>query len=81
MTGLRGHFVPRLYHASGGREGLAVDQRLKLLSDPNVQLHDTLLELALPAILGFDREIKVFLRVVENLDQLGLRAKRMLCTS
>src|SRR5258705_5127115 len=45
---------------------------LKLLSDLEVQLCDTLVELALAAILGARRQIKVFLHVAEDLDQLGL---------
>jgi hypothetical protein len=56
----------------GGPYGLLVDQRLKLLSDINVQLYDTLAELALAAILTFDREIKVFFRIAENINELCL---------
>ena len=56
----------------GRRYALPVDQRLKLVSDLDVQLCDTFVELALAAILGADRQINVFLRVAENRDQLGL---------
>src|ERR1700682_5905801 len=56
----------------GRRYGLSLDQRLKLLRDLEVQLRETLVELALAAILGADRQIKVFLGVAESRDQLGL---------
>jgi hypothetical protein len=48
-----------------------VDQRHKLLSYLHVQLHDTLIDLKLAAILGSDREATIFLRVVENREQFG----------
>jgi hypothetical protein len=53
------------------RAGPPVDQRFKLLSYLHVQLHDTHVALTLAAILGSDREATVFLRVVENREQLG----------
>jgi hypothetical protein len=42
------------------------------LSNLEVQLGDPFVELALAAILGADRQIKVFLGVAESRDQLGL---------
>jgi DNA invertase Pin-like site-specific DNA recombinase len=55
-----------------GRQLLSIEQRLKFPSDPNVQLHDTLIELTLAAIPRFDREVEIFLRGVEHLGQLGV---------
>jgi hypothetical protein len=46
------------------------------LSNLEVQLGDPLVELALAAILGAGRQIKVFLGVVESRDQLGLGINR-----
>src|SRR5450631_2691530 len=54
------------------RYGLSLNQRLELLSDLEVQLCDPFVELALAAILGAARQIKVFLGVAESGDQLGL---------
>jgi hypothetical protein len=48
-----------------------VDQRLKLLSYLHVQLHYTLIDLTLAAILGAEREASISLRMVENREQLG----------
>jgi hypothetical protein len=45
---------------------LFVDQRLEFLSDPHVQLADALIEFAFPAILSFEREVEIFLRMVEG---------------
>jgi hypothetical protein len=45
-----------VFRWSAGPLGLPVDQRLKLLSYLHIQLHDTLVGLALAAILGSDRE-------------------------
>ena len=56
----------------GGPCALAVHHGLKLLSNLEVQLCDTFVELALAAILGADRQIKVFLGVAENRFQPGL---------
>ena len=50
---------------------LFVDQRLEFLSDPHVQLADALIKFAFPAILSFEREVEIFLRMVEGFDQLG----------
>jgi hypothetical protein len=50
---------------------LFVDQRLEFLSDPHVQLADALIEFAFPAILSLERQVEIFLRIVEGLDQLG----------
>src|SRR5229473_361584 len=53
-------------------DALSLDQRLKLLRDLYVQRCNTFVERALAAILGAGRQIKVFLRVAESCDQLGL---------
>jgi hypothetical protein len=50
---------------------LFVDQRLEFLSDRHVQLADALIEFAFPAILSLEREVEIFLRMAEGLDQLG----------
>jgi hypothetical protein len=64
--------LPRGAARCGGPYGLLVDQRLKLLSDLEVERHDPLIELPLAAIGTFGREIKVFLRIAENINELGL---------
>src|SRR5258705_6118474 len=58
--------------AQRGRYALPVDQRLKLLGDPDVELHDALIPFTLAAILASDRKHAVFLGMVENREQLAL---------
>src|SRR6266478_2287540 len=75
IEGARTRLTDRL-DCESGRCGwpcaLPAHHGLKLLSDLEVQLCDTLVELALAAILGARRQIKVFLHVAEDFDQLGL---------
>jgi len=61
--------LPRVAARCGWPYGLLVDQRLKLLSDLEVERHDPLIELPLAAIGTFGREIKVFLRIAENINE------------
>ena len=56
----------------GGPCALTAQHGLKLLSNLEVQLCDTFVEFALAAILGADRQIKVFLGVAKSRYQLGL---------
>src|SRR5258707_10709909 len=74
-TGAPGLNWPRwtaLWPDAIGHYALPAHHGLKLLSDLEVQLCDTFVEFALAAILGADRQIKVFLGVAESRDQLGL---------
>src|SRR6266850_7116905 len=57
--------------AQRGRYALPVDQRLKLLGDPDVELHDALIPFTLAAIPASDRKHAVFLGMVENREQLA----------
>jgi hypothetical protein len=52
---------------------LSIDQLLKLLGDPDVQLDDAFIALALDAIPASDRKEAIFLGVVEDREQLAFR--------